>query len=47
MVEEMITMVVVVEVKEVDMDSLVDIQVVDDHIILIIGKMITSTQISL
>jgi hypothetical protein len=47
MVEEMITTVVVVEVEEADVDLVVEVEVVDDHIVLIAGKMITSAQISL
>jgi hypothetical protein len=46
MVEEMTTT-VVVEVEEADMDSVVEVEVMDDHIVSIVGKMITSAQISL
>lgn len=47
MVEEMSTMVVVVEVEEADVDSLVKVMVADYHIVLTTGKMVTSAQISL
>ena len=47
MVEEMITTMVVVEVEEDDVDSVVQVEVVDDHIVLIARKMITSAQIAL
>jgi hypothetical protein len=47
MVEEIITTVVVVEVEEADVDLVVEVEVVDDHIVLIVGKMITTTHISL
>jgi hypothetical protein len=46
MVEETTTT-VVVEVEEADMDSMVEIEVVDDLIVSIVGKMITSAQIAL
>jgi hypothetical protein len=44
MVEEMIILVVVVEVEEVDADLVVEVEVMDDHIVLIARKMITKTQ---
>jgi hypothetical protein len=47
MVEEMITMVFVVEVDEVDVDLVVEVEVVDDHIVLTPGKMIMTRQIVL
>jgi hypothetical protein len=47
MVEEMIILVVVVEVEEADMDLVVEVKVMDDHIVLIAGKMITTMQIVL
>jgi hypothetical protein len=47
MVEEMITTVVVVEVEEADVDLVVEVEVVDDHIVLIAGKMIMTMQIVL
>jgi hypothetical protein len=46
MVKETTTM-VVVEAEEANMDSVVEVEVVDDHIVSIVGKMITSAQIAL
>jgi hypothetical protein len=47
MVEEMITTTVVVEVEEADVDSMVEVKVVDDHIVLIVGNMIMLAHMSL
>jgi len=41
MTEEMIISVVVVEVEEADVDLVVKFEVMDEHIVLIAGKMIT------
>jgi hypothetical protein len=47
MVEEMIISVVVVEVEEVDVDLVVKVKVVEDHIVLIDGKMIMTSHAAL
>jgi hypothetical protein len=46
MVEETTTM-VVVKVEEANADSVVEVEFMDDLIVSIVGKMITSAQISI
>ena len=44
MVEEMIILVVVVKFEEVDVDLVVEVEDVDDHIVIIVGEMIMTMQ---